>query len=95
MSISAASTLTLAPPFPAMKITAAASRAVQIAALSEKRSIVSENLDSIVDAFPYASTARAATVRIKPHARATMPVANPQHLSDTDLKKRRLATCCA
>lgn len=63
---------------------------VVIAAPSEKRSIVYENLDSIVDVFRHANTVTAETARIKPHARAKMRAANPQHLSDADLQEAAL-----
>lgn len=58
---------------------------VVIAAPSEKRSVVYENLDSIVDVFRHGDTATAETARVKPHARTQMRAANPQHMSDADL----------
>ncbi|TIL68468.1 SbcC/MukB-like Walker B domain-containing protein [Mesorhizobium sp.] len=58
---------------------------VVIAAPSEKRSVVYENLDSIVDVFRHGDIATAETARIKPHARIQMRAANPQHMSDEDL----------
>lgn len=58
---------------------------VVIAAPSEKRSVVYENLDSIVDVFRHENMVTAETARIKPHARAEMRAANPQHLSETEL----------
>ncbi|HEX8063264.1 MAG TPA: SbcC/MukB-like Walker B domain-containing protein, partial [Allosphingosinicella sp.] len=45
---------------------------VVIAAPSEKRSIVYENLDSIIDVFRHGDMATAESARIKPHARARM-----------------------
>ncbi|WP_225421333.1 SbcC/MukB-like Walker B domain-containing protein [Sphingomonas parva] len=58
---------------------------VAIAAPTEKRAIVYENLDTIVDVFRSGDDAFAESVRIKPHARAEMRAANPQHLSDDEL----------
>ncbi|WP_395676454.1 SbcC/MukB-like Walker B domain-containing protein [Inquilinus sp.] len=58
---------------------------VVIAAPSEKRSVVYENLDSIVDVFRHGDIATAETARIKAHARAQMRAANPQHMTDADL----------
>jgi prefoldin subunit 5 len=58
---------------------------VVIAAPSEKRSVVYENLDSIVDVFRHGDLATAETARIKSHARSQMRAANPQHMSDEDL----------
>jgi hypothetical protein len=58
---------------------------VVIAAPSEKRSVVYENLDSVVDVFRHGDSATAETARIKPHARTQMRAANPQHMSDEDL----------
>lgn len=58
---------------------------VVIAAPSEKRSVVLENLDSIVDVFRHGDIATAETARIKPHARIQMRAANPQHLRDDEL----------
>ncbi|GGF62237.1 hypothetical protein GCM10007301_22490 [Azorhizobium oxalatiphilum] len=58
---------------------------VVIAAPSEKRSVVYENLDSIVDVFRHGDQATAECARIKPHARVQMRAANPQHLSEEDL----------
>ncbi|MDX8506247.1 SbcC/MukB-like Walker B domain-containing protein [Mesorhizobium captivum] len=61
---------------------------VVIAAPSEKRSVVYENLDSVIDVFRHGDSASAETVRIKAHARAQMRAANPQHLSDAVLAAR-------
>ncbi len=58
---------------------------VVIAAPSEKRSVVWENLDSIVDVFRHGDSATAETVVIKAHARTQMRAANPEHLTDTEL----------
>ena len=59
-----------------------------IAAPSEKRSVVYENLDSVVDVFRHEDSATTESVRIKPYAREQMRAANPQHLSDADLAAR-------
>ncbi|HEY6817635.1 MAG TPA: SbcC/MukB-like Walker B domain-containing protein [Croceibacterium sp.] len=61
---------------------------VVIAAPSEKRSVVYENLDSVIDVFRHGDSASAETVRIKAHARTQMRAANPQHLSDVALTAR-------
>ncbi|WP_342248960.1 SbcC/MukB-like Walker B domain-containing protein [Sphingomonas sp. OTU376] len=58
---------------------------VVIAAPTEKRSVVNENLDCIIDVFRHGDSATAETVRIKAHARSQMRAANPQHLSDAAL----------
>jgi hypothetical protein len=58
---------------------------VLIAAPTEKRSVVYENLDTVIDVFRQGDTASAEVVRIKAHARSQMRAANPQHLSDTAL----------
>ena len=58
---------------------------VVIAAPSEKRAVVWENLDTIVDVFRHGDSATAETVVVKAHARAQMRAANPEHLTDTEL----------
>lgn len=58
---------------------------VVIAAPSEKRSVVYENLDTVIDVFRHGDAASAEVVRIKAHARTQMRAANPQHLSDASL----------
>ena len=58
---------------------------VVIAAPSEKRSVVWENLDTIVDVFRHGDSATAETVVIKAHARNQMRAANPEHLTDIQL----------
>ena len=58
---------------------------VLIAAPTEKRSVVYENLDTVIDVFRHGDTASAEVVRIKSHARTQMRAANPQHLSDASL----------
>lgn len=58
---------------------------VLIAAPSEKRSVVLENLDCIIDVFRSGDDVTAESAWIKEHARAEMRAANPQHLTDEDL----------
>jgi energy-coupling factor transporter ATP-binding protein EcfA2 len=58
---------------------------VVIAAPTEKRSIVLENLECIVDVFRSGDDVSAESARIKHHAREQMRAANPQHLSDEDI----------
>lgn len=61
---------------------------VVIAAPTEKRSVVLENLDSIVDVFRSKDDATAHVSRLKPHARDALRAANPQYLSDEELEQR-------
>jgi len=61
---------------------------VLIAAPSEKRPAVLENLDSIIDIHRYGDQVIAETTYIKPHARAAMRAANPHYLTDEDLRTR-------
>jgi predicted nucleic acid-binding Zn-ribbon protein len=58
---------------------------VLIAAPTEKRSVVYENLDTVIDVFRHDDSASTEVVRIKTHARTQMRAANPQHLSDAAL----------
>jgi hypothetical protein len=58
---------------------------VVIAAPSEKRAVVWENLDTIVDVFRHGDSATAEAVVIKAHARTQMRAANPEHLTDIEL----------
>jgi energy-coupling factor transporter ATP-binding protein EcfA2 len=58
---------------------------VVIAAPSEKRNVVYENLDSIIDVFRHGDMATAESARIKRHTRDRMRAANPQHLTDAQL----------
>lgn len=53
---------------------------IVIAAPSEKRAVVYENLDSVIDVFRYGDSASAESVTIKPLARERMRAANPQHM---------------
>jgi hypothetical protein len=59
---------------------------ILIAAPTEKRAVVYENLDSIVDVYRFGDEAEAEVSHIKEHAREAMRTANPQHLSDEDLR---------
>jgi len=58
---------------------------VVIAAPSEKRSVVLENLECIIDVFRTRDDVSAESAWIKEHARTEMRAANPQHLSDEEL----------
>lgn len=58
---------------------------VVIAAPSEKRAVVYENLDSVIDVFRYGDSASAESVTIKPFARERMRGANPQHMDAQQL----------
>ncbi len=61
---------------------------VVIAAPSEKRAVVYENLDSVVDVYRYGRHAELEVSQIKQRARQAMWDANPEHLSDEDLLLR-------
>jgi energy-coupling factor transporter ATP-binding protein EcfA2 len=61
---------------------------VVIAAPTEKRSVVLENLDSIVDVFRSKDDVTAQVSRLKSHTRDAMRAANPQYLSDEELEQR-------
>jgi uncharacterized protein YPO0396 len=61
---------------------------VLIAAPSEKRAAVLENLDSVIDLHRQGDHVIAETTFIKPHARAELRAANPQYLTDDDLRRR-------
>lgn len=58
---------------------------IVIAAPSEKRAVVYENLDSVIDVFRYGDSASAESVTIKPLARERMRAANPQHMDQEQL----------
>ncbi|MFC0220169.1 SbcC/MukB-like Walker B domain-containing protein [Pseudochelatococcus lubricantis] len=58
---------------------------VIIAAPTEKRSVVYENLDSIVDVYRFGDSAVLETSRIKGRVRQEMRKANPEHLSQEAL----------
>ncbi len=61
---------------------------VVIAAPSEKRAVVYENLDCIVDVFRIGDAAMAQSVRLKARTREELRRANPHHLSDDELADR-------
>ena len=61
---------------------------VLIAAPTEKRAVVYENLDSIIDVHRFKDEASAETIHIKPPARAAMREANPEYLSDEAVRDR-------
>ncbi len=58
---------------------------VLIAAPPEKRAVIYENLDTIIDVFRSGDQAVAESITIKPRTRQEMRAANPQHLTDADL----------
>lgn len=59
---------------------------VLIAAPNEKRAAVLENLDSVIDLHRQGDEVAAETTYIKAHARDALRAANPQYLSDEDLR---------
>jgi energy-coupling factor transporter ATP-binding protein EcfA2 len=61
---------------------------VVIAAPTEKRAVVYENLDSVIDVYRFGRFAELEVSRIKQRARQAMWDANPEHLSDEDLLLR-------
>jgi hypothetical protein len=61
---------------------------VVIAAPTEKRAVVYENLDSIVDVFRSGDAALAESIIIKERVRDEMRAANPQHATDEELAAR-------
>ncbi len=61
---------------------------VLIAAPSEKRAAVYENLDTIIDVHRFGDDVAVETSYIKEKARAAMREANPQHLTDEALRAR-------
>lgn len=61
---------------------------VVIAAPSEKRAAVFENLDCVIDVYRSGDMAFAETVQIRERARQEMRAANPQHASDDELAER-------
>lgn len=65
---------------------------VVIAAPSEKRAVVYENLSTIVDVHRSGDDVAAETSLIKERARETMRAANPQYLSDDVLRRRLEST---
>lgn len=61
---------------------------VVIAAPSEKRAVVQENLGCIIDVFRSGDAATAESVRLRSRTRDELRRANPQHLSDDELADR-------
>ncbi len=64
---------------------------VVIAAPTEKRAVVYENLDYIIDVFRSGDVALADSVKIKDRVRDEMRAANPQYATDDDLAQRLAA----
>ncbi|MGH7025907.1 SbcC/MukB-like Walker B domain-containing protein [Brevundimonas sp.] len=62
-----------------------------IAAPTEKRSVIYENLRSVIDVFRHGDQATAKTTDIREKARSALRDANPEYLSD-DVLRRRLET---
>jgi hypothetical protein len=58
---------------------------VLLAAPTEKRAVVYENLDSVVDVYRYGNHAEVEVAGIKAKTRAAMREANPEHLTDETL----------
>ncbi|MDQ0392879.1 SbcC/MukB-like Walker B domain-containing protein [Labrys monachus] len=65
---------------------------VLIAAPTEKRAVVYENLDTVIDVFRFGDEAEAEVSHIKELARQAIRRANPQHLSDEDLRAQLAAS---
>lgn len=65
---------------------------VLIAAPTEKRAVVYENLDSVVDVYRFGNTAEAEVSKLKPRVREAMWQANPDHLTDEALLLRLAET---
>ena len=61
---------------------------VLIAAPSEKRAAVYENLDTIIDVHRFGDEVAVETSYIKEKARTAMREANPQHLTDEALRRQ-------
>lgn len=61
---------------------------VLIAAPTEKRAVVYENLDSVVDVYRFGNSAEAEVSKIKERVRDAMREANPDHLTDEALLLR-------
>lgn len=61
---------------------------VVIAAPTEKRAVVYENLDYIIDVFRSGDAALAESIKIKDRVREEMRTANPQHATDDELAER-------
>lgn len=65
---------------------------VLIAAPTEKRAVVYENLDSVVDVYRFGNAAEAEVSKLKPRVRDAMWEANPDHLTDEQLLLRLAET---
>ncbi|MER8727650.1 SbcC/MukB-like Walker B domain-containing protein [Mesorhizobium sp. M1027] len=61
---------------------------VVIAAPTEKRAVVYENLDYIIDVFRSGDISLAESIQIKDRVREEMRAANPQHATDEELAER-------
>ncbi|GAA4480941.1 SbcC/MukB-like Walker B domain-containing protein [Gluconacetobacter asukensis] len=61
---------------------------VVIAAPTEKRAVVYENLDTIIDVFRSGDVSLAESIRIKDRVRTEMRAANPQHATDEQLAEQ-------
>lgn len=61
---------------------------VIIAAPTEKRAVVYENLDYIIDVFRSGDVSLAESIQIKDRVRQEMRAANPQHATDNELAER-------
>ncbi|MBB4346294.1 SbcC/MukB-like Walker B domain-containing protein [Aliirhizobium cellulosilyticum] len=61
---------------------------VVIAAPSEKRAVVYENMDSIADVFRHGNAATTEFIRIKTYAQDLMRAGNPQYMTDAQLADR-------
>lgn len=61
---------------------------ILIAAPTEKRAVVYENLDSAVDVYRFCNSAEAEVSKIKQRVRDEMREANPDHLTDEALLLR-------
>ncbi|KAB2722387.1 SbcC/MukB-like Walker B domain-containing protein [Brucella intermedia] len=61
---------------------------VVIAAPTEKRAVVYENLNYIIDVFRSGDVSAAESIKIKDRTRREMRAANPQHVTDQELEAR-------
>jgi hypothetical protein len=61
---------------------------VVVAAPSEKRAVVYENMDSIADVFRHGNAATTEFIRIKTYAQDLMRAGNPQYMTDAQLADR-------
>jgi hypothetical protein len=65
---------------------------VVIAASTEKRAVVYENLNYIIDVFRSGDVSAAESIKIKDRVRREMRAANPQHATDEELAARLSST---